>query len=62
MVGAGSYRMLLGTSQEQAQQALKADQYIVIYRYYLRDLQSASFGKSGDAKLQEVGIGRSRWA
>ena len=30
MVGAGSYRMLLGMSQEQAQQALKSDQYIVV--------------------------------
>jgi hypothetical protein len=30
MVGAGSYRMLLGMSQEQAQQAVKSNQYIVV--------------------------------
>ncbi len=30
MVGAGSYRMLFGMSQEQAQQAMKSDQYIVV--------------------------------
>jgi hypothetical protein len=30
MVGAGSYRMLFGMSQLQAQQAMKSDQYIVV--------------------------------
>ncbi|MCU1269088.1 MAG: hypothetical protein JWN74_382 [Acidobacteriaceae bacterium] len=30
MVGAGSYRMILGMSQEQSQKALKSNQYIVV--------------------------------
>jgi hypothetical protein len=30
MVGAGSYRLMLGLNQEQAQQAIRTDQYIVV--------------------------------
>lgn len=30
MVGAGSYRMMLGMNQEQAQEAIKTDQYTVV--------------------------------